>query len=79
MKKNPNMHPIDRIVRLVIGIVCVYIGFIDLSLISSKPLAILVGIFGVVNLWAFATIRCPVYTITGFSTIGDNMEESTDI
>lgn len=68
MKKGPNMHPIDRVVRLIVGVSCVYIGFIDLSLISSRPVAILVGIFGLVNLWAFITTRCPVYSAAGFST-----------
>lgn len=68
MKKPPNMHSIDRMVRLIVGITCVYIGFIDMSLLSSKPVAITVGIFGVVNLWAFATTRCPVYAAAGFST-----------
>ena len=68
MKKGPNMHPIDRVVRLIVGIICVYIGFIDLSLISSRPVAIMVGIFGAINLWAFITIRCPVYSLAGFST-----------
>ena len=68
MKKGPNMHSIDRVVRLIVGIICVYIGFIDLNLISSRPVAIMVGIFGTINLWAFITIRCPVYSLAGFST-----------
>ncbi|WP_455208688.1 YgaP family membrane protein [Kaarinaea lacus] len=78
MKKGPNMHPIDRVVRLIVGLSCVYIGFIDLSLISSRPVAIVVGIFGVINLWAFTTTRCPVYSAAGFST-ADKTEESTGI
>jgi len=68
MKKEPNMHTIDRMVRLIVGCICVYVGFIDLNLISSKPVAILVGIFGLVNVWAFITTRCPVYSAAGFST-----------
>jgi len=70
MKKTPNMHQIDRIVRLIIGLVCVYIGFIDTDLITSRAVAMLVGIFGVVNIWAFYTFRCPVYTMANFSTAG---------
>ena len=68
MKKGPNMHTIDRAVRLIVGVVCAYIGFIDSSLITSRPAAIAVGIFGVVNIWAFITTRCPVYSVAGFST-----------
>lgn len=62
------MHTIDRIVRLIVGITCVYVGFVDMSLISSRPAAIAVGVFGVVNIWAFITTRCPVYAAAGFST-----------
>lgn len=79
MKKQPNMHPIDRVVRLIIGVTCVYVGFIDASLIASKPLSWLVGVFGVVNLWAFVTVRCPVYSITGFSTTADIAKESAEV
>lgn len=78
MKKGPNMHTIDRIVRLIIGIVCVYVGFVDMSLISSKPVSILVGIFGAVNLWAFLTTRCPVYSVAGFSTASKPREVSQE-
>lgn len=68
MGKGPNMHTIDRFVRLIIGVICVYIGFVDTSLISSQPVSIVVGVFGAVNIWAFITTRCPVYTMAGFST-----------
>lgn len=68
MNKEPNLHNIDRVMRLIIGIGCVYIGFIDMSLIANRIVAVLVGVFGVANLWAFATRRCPVYTLAGFST-----------
>lgn len=77
MSKPTNMHPIDRTVRLIVGLVCVYTGFIDVNLISSRPVAILVGVFGVVNLWAFISSRCPVYTAAGFSTAGANKTQQT--
>jgi uncharacterized membrane protein YuzA (DUF378 family) len=77
MKKGPNMHPIDRVVRLIVGVSCVYIGFIDSSLISSRLVATVVGIFGIINLWAFITTRCPVYSAAGFSTATKKKEEST--
>ncbi len=69
MKKEPNLHKIDRIMRGIIGLGCIYIGFIDTSLITNRVVAILMGVFGIVNLWAFATHRCPVYTAAGFSTV----------
>ena len=69
MEKSRNMHTIDRYVRLTIGVICIYLGFIDTSLIANRIVAALVGVFGVTNLWAFFTSRCPVYTLTGFSTL----------
>lgn len=68
MSKEPNLHNIDRIMRLIIGVGCIYIGFIDMSLIANRMVALLVGVFGIANAWAFATRRCPVYTVAGFST-----------
>ena len=68
MKNSANMHAIDRSMRLIIGLICVYIGFVDASLITSRPVSILVGIFGAINIWAFITSRCPVYSAAGFST-----------
>jgi len=76
------MHTIDRFVRLIVGVSCIYIGFIDSTLISSRLAAIAVGVFGVVNIWAFITTRCPVYSVAGFSTAtkpqhtGENGEAS---
>lgn len=69
MEKSRNMHIIDRYVRLTIGITCIYIGFIDTSLITNRIVAGLIGVFGVTNLWAFYTARCPVYAMTGFTTL----------
>jgi len=72
------MHEIDRVVRLIVGIICVYIGFIDFNLISSRPVAITVGIFGAINIWAFLTSRCPVYSAAGFSTAEKKHTESPE-
>lgn len=69
MEKSRNMHTIDRYVRLTIGITCIYIGFIDTSLIANRVVAALIGVFGMTNLWAFYSARCPVYAMTGFTTL----------
>ena len=68
MEKTRNMHTIDRYVRLTIGLTCIYIGFIDSSLITNRIVAGLVGVFGVGNLWAFYTAYCPLYPATGINT-----------
>ena len=69
MKLNKNLSTIDRVVRLSAGVGCIYIGFFDVSLLGgNKLLAVLVGIFGVINLFAFFTSHCPVYAACGVST-----------
>lgn len=68
MYKAANMHTVDRFMRLVIGLICIYVGFIDTRFITNELVSALIGCFGIVNLWAFATSRCPVYAMTGFST-----------
>lgn len=63
-----NLHTIDRVVRLVIGIGCIYLGFIDTGIIGNAIAATLVGIFGAINLFAAVFSYCPVYGLTGIST-----------
>jgi len=67
-----NLHPLDRIIRAIIGLVCVYIGFIDQSVIGNVLASILVGIFGLINLFAAAVSYCPIDGITGISTYRGN-------
>ena len=71
MQKIRNLHDLDRIMRLVIGITCLYVGFIDQSLIVNRVVAVLVGLFGAANFYAFFTSRCAVYTVAGFSTYSE--------
>ena len=68
MKIKRNLHNIDRIARLVIGVVCIYVGFIDTSIIGNSLVSTLVGIFGIVNIYAGLVASCPVYSLTGLST-----------
>jgi hypothetical protein len=63
-----NLHTLDRVIRLIVGLGCIYFGFIDTTLIGNVLAATLVGIFGVVNLFASVVSYCPVYGVTGIST-----------
>jgi membrane-bound ClpP family serine protease len=63
-----NLHTIDRVVRLLVGMGCVYLGFIDLNIIGNTLASTLVGIFGIINLFAALFSYCPVYGLTGIST-----------
>ncbi|WPZ33469.1 DUF2892 domain-containing protein [Thalassobaculum sp. OXR-137] len=64
----PNMHTLDRIVRLVLGVGCLYAGFIDWGLIPNAVISVLVGLFGVVNLGSAIFGYCPVYRLGGIRT-----------
>lgn len=68
MRLYRNLHVVDRLLRLLIGVGCCYIGFIDQSIIGNTLASMLVGIFGVINLFAGFTAYCPVYGLTGITT-----------
>jgi len=63
-----NLHNIDIIVRTLIGIALIYVGFIDTSHISNDVARWLLGLFGIVNLLAAALRSCPVYALAGINT-----------
>lgn len=74
-----NLHNIDRIIRVVLGLGLVYVGFIEPSVIGNDIAAILLGLFGVVNIGAGLVAHCPVYNLAGISThknLDENSEES---
>lgn len=66
LKKNTSS--LDRLARIVIAAICIYLGFIDTSIIGDQLLAIAIGVFGVVNLIVAFSGFCPVYSIAGIST-----------
>lgn len=68
MKLKRNLHLIDRIVRVMISIACIYFGFIDPSYITQSMLATIIGAFGVFNLFVVAAGHCPLYALVGLST-----------
>lgn len=63
-----NMHIIDRLLRFVIGLACLYAGFYDWGLIPNSVVSILVGCFGVMNLASAVVGVCPVYWLGGIRT-----------
>jgi len=63
-----NLHSIDRLVRLFVGIICVYLGFFATHIIDHFVLNLILGLFGILNLFAAAVSHCPVYHMSGVST-----------
>mgnify|MGYP001577199734 FL=1 len=67
-KKYHNAGKLDRSLRVIMGSVLIYFGFIDTGFISQPLLAVLIGIFGIINILAAVTGVCPVYALAGIST-----------
>lgn len=63
-----NLHAIDIVVRTLIGAALVYICFIHNNYIANDFVRWLLGIFGVINLFAAALRFCPIYALAGIST-----------
>jgi hypothetical protein len=63
-----NLHSIDIVVRTLLGIALVYIGFIDTTLITNNVLRLLIGAFGAINIVAAVMRHCPVYGMAGISS-----------
>ena len=78
MSIKPNLHNIDRLIRTVVGIGCIYIGFIDQSMITNNIVSILIGLFGIINLIAAAISYCPIYGFAGFSTCPADKNNDTN-
>lgn len=76
MSFKPNLSTTDRIIRTLVGIGCIYVGFIDQNIITNNIISILVGIFGIVNIVAAVISHCPVYGLAGFSTCAKDKDNS---
>ncbi|MCW4631072.1 MULTISPECIES: YgaP family membrane protein [Marinomonas] len=66
MKKN--LHPLDRSIRGVIGILFTGIALFNGDLLNDPLLETLIGIFGSLNLISLAFGWCPVYHLANIST-----------
>lgn len=68
MNLRKNLNKYDRVFRFTVGVVCVFLGFFEGTIIPNQMVATLIGIFGVINIFACFTSHCPVYAACGIST-----------
>jgi len=68
MKPRRNLSRLDQVLRIGVGLVLMYMGFIDTTLIGDTYLAVAAGIFGAVNIVAGLGGYCPLYRLAGIST-----------
>lgn len=68
MMAKKNMCTLDRIIRVFLSLACIYVGFVDTTIINEPILAMIIGGFGAFNLAVIAIGICPVYYLAGIST-----------
>ncbi len=66
MKKN--VGTIERVIRLVVGVVALVAAFTTLGVMNGATLGIVAAVVGVVMLGTAALGWCPPYAILGIST-----------
>jgi len=70
-----NMGRVDQIVRLTIGLIFIYLGFINQGIIGDRLYAVMIGIFGIVNIMSAFLSFCPFYLMAGLSTVPKTKKE----
>ena len=63
-----NLSTTDRVIRGIVGIVCIYIGVFEGDVIGEPIVQGILILFGVINVFSFFTRWCIVYTAAGLST-----------
>lgn len=63
-----NLSRLDQVLRIGVGLVLVYMGFIDTSLIGDTYLAVAAGVFGAINVVVGIGGYCPLYRLAGIQT-----------
>jgi hypothetical protein len=62
-----NVGTIDRVVRIIVGIV--FLAGFALNMVAA-PLSYLVALIGIIALVTGAIGTCPAYSVIGINTIG---------
>ncbi|NOQ88980.1 MAG: DUF2892 domain-containing protein [Gammaproteobacteria bacterium] len=63
-----NVGRLDRLLRLGISLVLIYIGFINKEVIPDELSSNIVGTIGVLNLIVAIVRFCPLYIVAGINT-----------
>jgi hypothetical protein len=63
-----NVSKLDRIVRILLGIICSYIALFPTPVFANDMLRIFIGAFGAINLFTGIFAYCPLYKMANIST-----------
>ena len=59
-----NIGSIERGIRSIVGLLLIYLGFINTGIIPDALFSFLIGLFGVANLSSGLLGWCPMYQLT---------------
>ncbi len=68
MKLEQNIGKLDRILRIGISSVLIYISLIDTEFIADPVSSGVLAFFGLANLFVALIRICPLYTLAGINT-----------
>ncbi len=64
----PNIGRLDQLIRILLSLGMIYLGFLDKRLIPDPVSGFVLGVFGVINLIVAFVRFCPLYALTGINT-----------
>jgi len=73
IKKNVGLA--DRILRFGAGLMMIYFGFINTTIIADQVAALLLGILGIIFLLTAVFSSCPFYNLIGLNTCSDHKHD----
>ena len=70
-----NMHKVDRLIRVIVGIVLVYLGFFENGWTSNSVLPLIIGSIGAANVIFALSVFGLVYVLVNlnFANVTDKV------
>jgi len=65
------MGYLDRFLRMIAGLILIYVGFITPRLVGNAMINLLPGLPGILNLASALTAFCPFYSLANIGTRKD--------
>lgn len=69
-----NVGIVDMCVRLMVGVILLYIGVTDNPIIPAGLLKIIIAIFGIIVTLSALIRNCPLYYLAGINTTCNKKE-----
>lgn len=66
-----NIGKLDQVLRIITGLVLIYVGFVNTAIINDSLINNVLGVFGIINIAVGFVRVCPVYYMANISTLPD--------